>query len=177
MSERELENRVGFLPRLSAYMLDVAGLWILAVALHAPLVTLFPGAVSAMVAQANAHPDASQLRPFLEWSARLVVAITLLGPFYGLIEAFTGRSPGKYLLGLRITGMNGEKPPLSRLFLRYAIKSAATIIAVPALLLSSKGLGVLAQATSWANIVSCLLVLGRERTAMHDRMAGTIVLR
>jgi uncharacterized RDD family membrane protein YckC len=29
----------------------------------------------------------------------------------------------------------------------------------------------------WATMVGFLLVLGRERTALHDRIAGTAVLR
>jgi uncharacterized RDD family membrane protein YckC len=173
----DMESRVGFLPRGLAYVLDVAALWTLAAAVQRPLAALFPGSVTAMVAQVNAHPDASHMGPMVEWVARMAVAATLLAPLYGLIEGLLGRSPGKLVLGLRIASPTGEKPPLLTLLIRYCIKGGATITGLLSMLFALSSLNVLAQAMGSATSVGCLLVLSRERTAIHDRVAGTVVLR
>jgi uncharacterized RDD family membrane protein YckC len=177
MNPVDMASRVGFLPRLWAYLLDATALWALATALQAPLATLFPGSVTAMIAQLSAQPDATQILPFVEWTARLAVATTVLAPLYALIEGVFGRSPGKLVLGLRVATPTGEKPPLASLLVRFAIKGAASIAAAGAMLLAMKSLGVLAQAMGAATSVGCILVWSRERTAIHDRIADTVVLR
>lgn len=178
MVEPEIENRVGFWPRLGAYMLDMAALWTIAMVLQGPLAKLFPGLVSTVLADAKAHPEtAMEMRPFVEWAARLGVASGLLAPLYALFEALRGWSPGKLVLGLRIVSETGERAPLPSLLIRFGIKSSATLVGLAGLFLASKGLSVLAQAMGWATSVGCLLVLSKARTALHDRIAGTAVLR
>ena len=44
-----MENRVGFMPRAAAFMLDAAIVWALGLALQRPLSALFSGAVAAMI--------------------------------------------------------------------------------------------------------------------------------
>lgn len=158
-------------------MLDFTVIWALGLALQRPLSALLSGAVAAMIQDAARQPDAEQLRPMLEWAVRWNVAVTFVAPFYGLIEAFRGWSPGKLILGLRIVTEAGQRAPLSSLLVRYGIKGAANVMALLAILTGAHALSALAQATIWATYVSCLLVLTRPRTAMHDRIAGTAVLR
>jgi uncharacterized RDD family membrane protein YckC len=175
--ESEMENRVGFMPRAAAFMLDAAIVWALGLALQRPLSALFSGAVAAMIRDASARPDAEQLRPVLEWAARWGVSTTLVAPFYALIEATRGWSPGKLVFGLRVVTESGHAAPLSSLLIRASIKSAASVIAVAAMLSGARSLNGLVQATAWATWVGCLLVLTGPRTALHDRIAGTAVLR
>jgi uncharacterized RDD family membrane protein YckC len=175
--DSETENRVGFTPRLAAFLLDAAIVWALGLALQRPLSALFSGAVAAMIRDAAARPDAEQLRPILDWAARWAVATTLVAPFYSLIEAIRGFSPGKLLLGLRVVTESGHRAPLASLLMRAAIKNAASVIAVAAMFSGVRALNGLVQATAWATWVGCLLVLMRPRTALHDRIAGTAVLR
>ena len=172
-----MENRVGFMPRAAAFMLDAAIVWALGLALQRPVAALFSGAVAAMIREISARPDAEQLRPAMEWVARLGVSTTIVAPFYGLIEAIRGWSPGKLLLGLRVVTETGHKAPLLSLLIRAAIKNAASVIAVAAMLTGARSLNGLVQATAWATWVGCLLVLTGPRTALHDRIAGTAVLR
>ncbi len=172
-----MESRVGFWPRAGAYVLDMAAVWAVGLALQGSLAKFFPGAVAVLVQEMSARPDTIEARPFLEWTARLGVATTLIAPFYGLIEALRGYSPGKLALGLRIVAETGQKAPLSTLLLRFAIKGSAAVVAAIGMLTALKSLNVLAQAMGWATTVGCFLVLTRERTAMHDRIAGTAVLR
>ena len=172
-----MENRVGFWPRVGAYVLDLAAVWVIGIALQRPLAVVFSGAVAAILAEAAARPDAEQMRPFLEWMARLGVAITLIAPFYALFEALRGWSPGKLVMRLRIATETGQKAPLASLFIRFAIKGAASMLALVALVANIKGLNVVAQAAGWATSVGCLLVLTKSRMALHDRIAGTAVWR
>jgi uncharacterized RDD family membrane protein YckC len=175
--DSQMENRVGFMPRAAAFMLDAAIVWALGLALQRPLSALFSGAVAAMIREASARPDAQQLGPVLEWAARWGVSTTLVAPFYALIEATRGWSPGKLVFGLRVVTESGHPAPLSSLLIRSSIKSAASVIAVAAMLSGARSLNGLVQATAWATWVGCLLVLTGPRTALHDRIAGTAVLR
>jgi uncharacterized RDD family membrane protein YckC len=175
--DSQMENRVGFMPRAAAFLLDAAIVWALGLALQRPLSALFSGAVAAMIQEASARPDAEQLRPMLEWGARWAVSTTLVAPFYALIEATRGFSPGKLLLGLRVVTETGHPAPLSSLSIRAFIKSAASLVGLVAMLTGTRSLNGLVQATAWATWVGCLLVLTGPRTALHDRIAGTAVLR
>ena len=177
IADRELEKRVGFWPRVGAYVLDLSAVWAIGLIAHRPVAALFPGAVAAVIQEATVRAEAEPMRPFLEWAARLGVTITLLAPFYALFEALRGWSPGKLVLGLRIATDTGHKAPPSALLARWGIKGAAGLIALVAMLTSVKSLNVLAQATAWATAVGCLLVLTKSRLALHDRIAGTAVLR
>ncbi|HEY0710704.1 MAG TPA: RDD family protein [Polyangia bacterium] len=175
--DRELEARVGFLPRAAAYALDVVAVSTLALILQKPLSGLFPSAVAAMIQDQTSRAGTETMGPFLEWTARLGVASSLIAPFYGLIEALRGYSPGKLVMGLRIVTEQGQKPPVSVLLIRYAIKGAAALVTLAAITSNVKSLHVLAQAAGWATTVGCFLVFLPARTAMHDRIAGTAVMR
>jgi uncharacterized RDD family membrane protein YckC len=175
--DREMEARVGFLPRASAYALDVIAVSTIALILQKPLSGLFPGALAAMIQEQASRAGAETTTPFLEWTARLGVATALIAPFYGLIEALRGFSPGKLVMGLRIVTEQGQKPPVASLLMRFGIKGAAAMITLVAIVSGVKSLHVLAQAAGWATMVGCLLVFMPARTAMHDRIAGTAVMR
>jgi hypothetical protein len=51
------------------------------------------------------------------------------------------------------------------------------VITLVAMVTGARGLLLLGQATFWATYTGCLLVLAKPRTAIHDRIAGTAVLR
>ncbi|HEY0714715.1 MAG TPA: RDD family protein [Polyangia bacterium] len=171
------EMRVGFLPRAAAYALDVVAVSTLALILQKPLAGLFPGAVAEMIQEQTSRAGAETMTPFLEWTARLGVASALVAPFYGLLEALRGFSPGKLVIRLRIVTEQGQRPPVGTLLMRYGIKAAAAVITFVAIVSGTKSLHVLAQAAGWATMVGFLLVFMPTRTAMHDRIAGTVVMR
>jgi uncharacterized RDD family membrane protein YckC len=175
---RDLENRVGFLPRAGAYLLDLAATWTIALALQSFLIGLFPNVVATLVAEKLAlQPELGEMRAMLEWGARLNVATRLVAPIYGLIEAFRGFSPGKLVLGLRVVSESGQRAPIGTLLVRYAIKNGGLVVGAVGLMTAWKPLGVLSDAMQAATFVGFLLVLDRARMAIHDRVAGTAVLR
>ena len=169
-----MEARVGFWPRLGAYLLDLVLLVVLALALKNVVAAWFPGAVAELLAKWQESPGALKLGE--NWAAT-VVAITVLGPFYALVEGLWGKSPAKWLLGLRIAAASNHKPRLSRLLLRFALKGSGTILGALAVV---AGLGLLETAGNLVGFVfllGCFLVFRRSRQALHDQLARTIVLR
>ena len=103
-----------------------------------------------------------------------MMGIGLVGTFYGLIEAFTGASPGKMVLGIKIGLAEGTAAPVSTLLIRYAVKNSGTILQ----LLGSIGLAFLIPVAGLASLVifvGCFFVLGQNKQALHDLVAKTAV--
>jgi uncharacterized RDD family membrane protein YckC len=111
---------------------------------------------------------------FAIWLALLPLIVTL---FYGLIEGLSGRSLGKMITGIGVRKPDGERAYAGNLLLRYAIKHAPLIligIAILARAYSLLAAGVIAVGVV---LVGALAMLGPERRAAHDYLAGTAVYR
>jgi uncharacterized RDD family membrane protein YckC len=175
--------RAGFLVRLGAGLVDgvfVCGL-------------LFIGGALAMTGtMLAALPSRSGAAPY----ATLSGLAALLCLAYTLTEGFGARSLGKRMLKLRIAAAGDPygAPPRWRLWLRWGIKYSPvlanfvttgmlfSIIArgtfgqggmPPALLLGNMVTGLLFLAV----LGGFFLTLARGRQALHDLLAGTVVLR
>jgi uncharacterized RDD family membrane protein YckC len=173
-----MENRVGFWPRALAFLLDGLVLSAIGFVLQRPLAAVFPNALAAVIQEVTSRPtELGESADLLEKTARYAFATAIVSPFYWLVEAFGGFSPAKLMLGLRIVSEEGKKAPLLSLVIRYGIKNAASIVAVIALFSAWPGLDALSRAMYWATAVGFFLVLSPARMAMHDRIAGTAVLR
>jgi uncharacterized RDD family membrane protein YckC len=124
--------------------------------------------------------------------AMTMAAVVLLG--YSLTEVFGAASPAKRLLKLRIAGVDHGPPPAGRRAARWAVKYVpvllyllgSTLVAVwvqgPAG--PSGRMTVVAMMPSIVGMVTTLAVLGgffltlsSQRRALHDLVAGTVVLR
>jgi uncharacterized RDD family membrane protein YckC len=167
-----MENRVGFWPRFGAHLIDLVALVLLAFLAKGAAASLFPDAVAAALAAGGKAKATSSLA-----LVQIGVASTLLGPLYALIEGFTGWSPGKLLLGLRIVDDQGRRAPLTRLLPRVAVKASGSFLALGGMLAGSQMLSSLASGWSVVLAIGCLLVLRRSRQALHDMAANTAVLR
>jgi uncharacterized RDD family membrane protein YckC len=107
-------------------------------------------------------------------------AVAAFGGFvvvYSLIEAVTGASPGKRILGLQVGTDHGHRGSTPLYLKRWAIKFSGPLLgllgAIPGLHL----LGMLAPAAGLVIFVGCFLVLGDKRQALHDLGAATAVFR
>ena len=105
------------------------------------------------------------------------VAATVLGLLYGLIEGFTGWSPGKLILGIRVVDESGQRAPVGKLLLRYLVKYSGSVLAFAGLVAGASVLSSAGQLVALGIVVGCFLVLGKARQALHDKIAGTAVLR
>lgn len=105
----------------------------------------------------------------------IMVGMFLLGTVYNLLEAFTGATVGKMLIGLKVGDAAGMKASLGKLFFRYAIKNIMYLCSVVAGLLGLKFLGTVGSVLGLIVFLGCFLVLTKPRQALHDLIAGTAV--
>lgn len=87
----------------------------------------------------------------------LMVAIVVAVLNLGVLAGFTGRSLGKWATGLRMQRKDGTKPGVGRAFIRHFIGYPLSILTL--------GIGFL------------LAALNERGRALHDLVAGTIVVR
>jgi uncharacterized RDD family membrane protein YckC len=111
---------------------------------------------------------------FVVWLFFLPTVITL---GYGLIEGLFGRSPGKFITGIVIRRDGGERAYSSTLLLRYTIKNASLLLMVLALLLRSPAVAMVSGAAGFVVFIGMLVMIGPERRAIYDFVAGTAVYR
>jgi uncharacterized RDD family membrane protein YckC len=172
-----MENRVGFWPRVAATVIDFVLVALLALLIKRFVEAALPGVYAAKIAQATADPRAGAAPAFFVGVAGWGVAAGLIGPFYGLIEGLTGRSPGKMVVGLRVVDEAGQAAPIGTLLVRFLVKSSSSLIAFVALFAGAHALDLVSQIVAWGIMLGFFLVLTKSRQALHDKIAGTAVLR
>ena len=74
-----------------------------------------------------------------------------------VLPVFTGRTVGKWATGLRVEGRDGERLSFARSLVRHTVGYLASLLTL--------GMGFL------------LAALSREGRALHDLIAGTVVVR
>lgn len=164
-------DRKGFGPRLGAAILDflivLVGVGIISFFFSATLGALLGGAVAGPAGGvAGGAAGAYYLT---------AVLFSVLVFCYGLIEAFTGASPGKRMIGIIIRKANGRPAPLGTLLLRYLLKNAGSALACVATVTGSGMVDNLSRLAAAAITLGFLLTLGESRQALHDHIAGTAV--
>jgi len=150
-------NRVGFGPRLGAFLIDVV-----IVIVISTIIGWFSGSFS--------RPTSGMMAP----STGSIVA-WIFGLAYWLIEGLTGASPGKRILKLIIRNQNGGPADQNTLLKRYVLKSSATILMLLGNITTLGFIIGLSYLVGLAVFVGCFLVLGQKRQALHDILAGTAV--
>ena len=109
---------------------------------------------------------------FAVWLALLPLLVTLA---YGLVEGLWGRSLGKLISGLTICKADGERAYSGPLLLRYALKYSPLLLLILALVTRIPfllGAGAVAVGVVF---IGALVMLGPERRAIYDYLAGTAV--
>lgn len=99
---------------------------------------------------ARSSADAALTTGFI--AAAVVAALDLV-----VLPAFTGRTVGKWATGLRVERRDGEPLSFGRALLRHTVGYLASLLTL--------GVGFL------------LVAFNREGRALHDMIAGTIVVR
>jgi uncharacterized RDD family membrane protein YckC len=142
-----LDGRVaGFVTRLMAYLLDLVVLVAL-IALGGWLFVLVDDFIQSF------FPEEVDLISLSVLFAALIPILMIL--YYVGFWSLTGRTPGKWVLGLRVVGSDGEPPRLGRSFIRlfgYVVSALAF----------------------WMGYLWVLV--DNDRQAWHDHMARTWVV-
>ncbi|MFM8243861.1 MAG: RDD family protein, partial [Crocinitomicaceae bacterium] len=105
---------------------------------------------------------------------------TILGPIigmalYNLVEAITGASVGKMILGLVVANQDGTQGDISLFMKRWAIKNIGYIFTI---------LSIWVTALYWVGslgsliiFIGCFMALGAEKLTLHDKIANTAVYK
>jgi uncharacterized RDD family membrane protein YckC len=102
--------------RLPAYMIDIALVTILGLAFYAPIAELLIGAAAFTISPQKSSGNVSYVRIVQDgFSLAWMVAVVL---YFALSEARWGCTLGKYLLGLRVIGVEGAPIDLRRAIVR-----------------------------------------------------------
>ncbi len=121
--------------------------------------------------------DAAIQSGALDSLLRVTSFITSWSLLYMLIEGFTGASPGKMLLGLKIGTEDGQIADSKTYFQRYLMKNSAALLGVFG---KTTGLLILNSIGNMAGMViffGCLMTLLPHKQAIHDMVVKTAVYR
>ena len=194
--EENLQKRVGFGPRLGAYLLD--GLFIIII------MVIMGFAFGAMGGAVGADTGASMNYmndmvgedvyddAFYGWDDPEAEAVAggimgmimgaLLGILIGiiayvLIEAFTGASLGKMILGLKAGTLDGKKGSVGLYMGRAALKYSSIFplligVIVPA---SFAGMEIISNILSLIVTIGCFFVFRQSKQSLHDQIAKTAI--
>ena len=178
VEEKAAPERIGFGRRLGAYLLDVVvagiGGFVIGMFAGAGLTALF---------------FASEMNEGMEEAEALgggVVAFLggLLGTFAGmmliflvimLLEAFTGQTIGKMMLGIKNGDEDGAPAGPGKLITRAAVKYIGTILALVAGLTGIAMVGTVGQLLGFAVFIGFFFILGDKKQGFHDMIAKTAV--
>lgn len=178
-----MEKRIGFGPRLAAYVIDIVFVWILA-GLIGRLATTF------MAVQAQAQIDelmASNSMLAQMYSAEmlnLIVSITRISLIvifaellYFSTEIFLGASVGKLLLGLKIANADGSNASIGALVGRYLLKHVKRVSTVFAFFGLTAMFNFIGALFGFVIFIGCFFAAGDRHQALHDMICKTIVVR
>jgi len=174
-----MEKRVGFGPRFAAALIDLAVVAIVGFVAGAAIGGMLGGGIGGMLG-GSAGEDAAGGAALGAAIGAVFGAIAAFGGFvflYSLIEAFTGASPGKMILGLTAGTADGRRGSAALYVRRWAVKYSGTVLGLLGAIPGLHILGLLAPAAGLIIFVGCFLVLGDKRQALHDVAATTAVFR
>ena len=178
VEEKAAPERIGFGRRLGAYLLDVVvagiGGFVIGMFAGAGLTALF---------------FASEMNEGMEEAEALGGGVVtflggMLGTFAGmmliflvimLLEAFTGQTIGKMMLGIKNGDEDGAPAGSGKLITRAAVKYIGTILAVVAGLTGIAMVGTVGQLLGFAVFIGFFFILGDKKQGFHDMIAKTAV--
>ena len=173
-----MEKRVGFGPRLAACLIDLLIVGIVGFVAGAAIGGMLGGWIGgALGGSEGAGSSSGAVGAAIGAALGVVAAFGGFVFLYSLIEAFTGASPGKMLLGLKVGTGDGRRGSAALYVKRWAIKYSGTLLGLLGAIPGLHVLGLLAPAAGLIIFIGCFLVLGEKRQALHDMGAATAVFR
>lgn len=165
-----MENRIGFGPRFGALILDFIIIMVFAFLLLPIIGGLIGGAAS----------DGDEVAAAMGMIAGIFaafIALPLIGTLYFLLEAVTGASVGKMVLGLKVGTAEGTAGDIKLYATRYAIKNLGLIISMIGGIV---GVAILGTVGTWVGVVIFLgyfMVFSAKKQALHDTVAKTAIYK
>ena len=172
-----MEKRVGFGPRVGAALVDFVLVMILGFLFGGVLGGILGVGAGALTGAASDVEGAAAAGAAIGFIGGMMAGATLVMILYGLIEAFTGASPGKMILKLKIGTDDGRVAPRSAYLTRWAVKNVSAILSTLGMITGLGFLGTLGSIAGFVILIGCFMVLGASRQAIHDLAAKTAVYK
>jgi len=166
------DARVGLGPRAAAAAIDLVAMVFTAVAAGGAF-AFVAGAQADGITAAGGTGELAGLLGFLGGLAGAFAAA--LG--YSLIEGLTGRSPGKRLLRLVVSGDDGMPATRHQYATRWFAKYTAVLLLGAGVITGSELVAMAGRIVGIVTIAGCALALGDHKRGLHDFVAGTAVFR
>ncbi len=175
--------RVGFGPRLLAYIIDVLLSGLFAVILALFFMQFDLNMNQFMAEQLETITELYALMGIPESATSFIVDFVpamvlggiIAGIMYALIEGLTGASPGKRILKIVIAHQDATAGNTSLWLRRFAIKNISTILSLFMLIPSLSFIDSIGSFLGFVIFLGFFMVLGQDRLALHDRIAQTAV--
>jgi uncharacterized RDD family membrane protein YckC len=169
-----MDKRVGFGPRLGAAVIDAVIIMVVG-GMFGGMLAAALGLGAGAAAGLAGGEDAAAAAAALGAMGGFAIGISLFGLLYSLIEAFTGASPGKMILKLKIGTDDGRNAPAATYLTRWAVKYSNSLLSTIGLITGISIIGTLGTVAGVVVFFGCFLVLGAGRQAVHDLVAKTAV--
>jgi len=177
--------RVGFGPRLGAFVIDL--LIVVAIAVIVATVFMSLGMKATIFSEEDIEQFRTMYKLFgisgsdsdmiLELIGTISVATIVVQFAYSLIELMWGTSPGKLTLGLQIANMDGMRGDVTLYTKRWAVKHIQEILKFAAFIGTLSILDTIGGFLGFVIFVGCFFALSESRMALHDRIAQSAVFR
>lgn len=173
--KKQHSNRIGFGTRVGAALLDGLIAWI-----FGAIIGTLIGDVMMDVLYAIA-PNPEQFQPLLDMGGFFITMMgwmggaMLAGFIFIIIEALSGATPGKMMLGIKIANEDGTAANTSIYLKRTALKNISTVINIVSTITGIVMLATLGSVLGFAIFIGCFFVLGAKRQSFHDMIAKTAV--
>jgi len=173
--------RIGFGPRLGASILDgiLGGFFACGFGFFLAFLGLGAGGVLGLAIDEQAELESSLGAMGVGAGIGALMGMlggVLIGYFiYSIIEAFTGASPGKMMLGYKVANADGTGGDISLYFKRWAIKHASSVFSMLTLVTGLIFLNPLGSLIGFVMFLGCFLAIGDEKQTLHDKIAKTAI--
>ena len=168
--ENRTIKRIGFGTRLGAYLIDMLLCWLLSI-----IVAVATGVIS--VYDIGFGNDSETVGGIFGILIAVGIIINILFAAVVLMEAVTGQTPGKMMLGIKNANADATKASISVLSGRAGIKFIFYIFRLISFLTGIAMIGSLGTIAGFIIIAGCLLVLGKAKQSVHDRIFKTAVFK
>jgi uncharacterized RDD family membrane protein YckC len=172
-----MDKRVGFGPRLGAVLIDVVAIMILGTVFGGVLGSALGLGAGALAGSTTGEGAPAAAAAAVGFVGGMMLGMYIVGVLYGLIEAFTGASPGKMVLKLKIGFEDGRNAPVAVYVTRWAVKYSGSILSSLGVITGISLIGTLGSLAGLVVFVGCFLVLGAKKQAIHDMAAKTAVFK
>ena len=178
VEEKAAPERIGFGRRLGAYLLDVVvagiGGFVIGMFAGAGLTALF-FASEMNEGMEEAEALGGGMVALLGGFIGTIAGMMLIFLFIMLLEAFTGQTVGKMMLGSKNGDEDGAAAGSGKLITRAAIKYIGTILALVAGLTGVAMISTIGQLLGFAVFIGFFFILGEKKQGFHDMIAKTAV--